>query len=114
MKRKREAHVEAAVCFVSDPTIIDRLTPHLAEVDEIFTHPLRGCLDAKVDGEDAARLSAKGGEWWPFPEDFHVSFQLVGSEPGNADHAVHRRQDRSYRRISYACESYHAPAETGD
>ena len=60
------------MCFVSDPSLIDKLEPNPAEVDAIFTHSLKGVLDGKVDVEDAAGLSEKGGEWWPFEEDFHV------------------------------------------
>jgi hypothetical protein len=60
------------VCFVSDSSVIEQLEPYPAEVDAIFTHPLRGILDGKVEGEDVAGLSAKGGEWWPFEAEFHV------------------------------------------
>jgi coenzyme A diphosphatase NUDT7 len=67
-----QANKSAVVCFVSDPSLIEKLEPYPAEVDAIFTHPLRGVLEGKVDGEDAAGLSAKGGEWWPFEEEFHV------------------------------------------
>ena len=67
-----QAHQVAVVCFVSDPSLVEKLEPYPAEVDAIFTHPLRGVLDGKVDGEDAAGLSEKGGEWWPFEEEFHV------------------------------------------
>jgi coenzyme A diphosphatase NUDT7 len=66
------------VCFVSDPSIVDALIPHEAEVDAIFTHPLRGCLDGTVEGDDAARLSEKGGQWWPFEEEYHVSSDRAG------------------------------------
>lgn len=52
---------------------MDALIPHEAEVDAIFTHPLRGCLDGTVEGGDAAGLSEKGGQWWPFEEEYHVS-----------------------------------------
>jgi len=71
-----QADDPAVVCFVSDPSLIEKLEPYPAEVDAIFTHPLRGVLEGKVDGEDAAGLSEKGGEWWPFEEEFHVRFSL--------------------------------------
>jgi coenzyme A diphosphatase NUDT7 len=61
------------VCFVSDPALVDKLEPYPAEVDAIFAHPLKGVLDGKVEDEYAAELSGKGGEWWPFEEEFHVS-----------------------------------------
>jgi coenzyme A diphosphatase NUDT7 len=67
-----QANTTAVVCFVSDPSLIEKLEPYPAEVDAIFTHPLRGVLEGKVDGEDAAGLSEKGEEWWPFEEEFHV------------------------------------------
>jgi coenzyme A diphosphatase NUDT7 len=67
-----QANKSAVVCFVSDPSLIEKLEPYPAEVDAIFTHPLRGVLEGKVDGEDAAGLSEKGGEWWPFEEEFHL------------------------------------------
>jgi hypothetical protein len=63
----------AIVCFVSDPSIVETLKPHPAEVDAIFTHPLRGCLDGRVGGEDAVGLSERGGQWWPHEEEYHVS-----------------------------------------
>lgn len=65
------------MCFVSDPSLIKKLEPYPAEVDAIFTHPLRGILEGEVDGEDAAGLSGKGGEWWPFAEEFHVCFLIL-------------------------------------
>jgi coenzyme A diphosphatase NUDT7 len=67
-----QANTTAVVCFVSDPSLIEKLEPYPAEVDAIFTHPLRGVLEGKVDGEDAPGLSEKGEEWWPFEEEFHV------------------------------------------
>jgi coenzyme A diphosphatase NUDT7 len=72
-----QANKTAVVCFVSDPSLIEKLEPYPAEVDAIFTHPLRGVLEGKVDGEDAAGLSEKGGEWWPFEEEFHVRFSCL-------------------------------------
>jgi coenzyme A diphosphatase NUDT7 len=72
-----QANKTAVVCFVSDPSLIEKLEPYPAEVDAIFTHPLRGVLEGKVDGEDAAGLSEKGGEWWPFEEEFHVRLSRI-------------------------------------
>jgi len=74
---RNQADQEAVVCFVSDPSLIEKLEPYPAEVDAIFTHPLKGVLEEKVDGEDAAGLSEKGGEWWPFAEEFHVRFPRI-------------------------------------
>ncbi len=66
-----KVHV-AVVCFLSDPTIIDDLIPSPDEVDLIFDHPLKGCLEGELHGKDVDDLVEKGGEWWPHTEDFHV------------------------------------------
>ena len=61
------------MCYLSDPALVDDLRPNLDEVDAIFSHPLKGCLDGYLSGDDAVGLSEKGGQWWPHEEDFHVS-----------------------------------------
>lgn len=57
---------------MSDPGLIDKLEPCPAEVDAIFSHPLKGVLDGQVEAKDVEGLSERGGEWWPFEEEFHV------------------------------------------
>lgn len=68
-----EADEPAVVCYLSDSSLIGDLRPNPDEVDAIFSHPLKGCLDGHVSGDDAVGLSDKGGQWWPHEEDFHVS-----------------------------------------
>jgi coenzyme A diphosphatase NUDT7 len=56
--------------------LIDKLERNPEEVDDIFTHPLRGVMDGKVDGNDAEGLVEIGGRWWPHEEEYHVRSQL--------------------------------------
>lgn len=63
----------AVVCFVSDYEVIRNLKANEEEVDRIFTHPLRGVLEGRVDAADADTLVERGSEWWPHEEEYHVS-----------------------------------------
>ena len=61
------------MCFVSDLGILSTLTRNPLEVDHIFSHRLKGCHDGTVPPEELGGLAPSGGEWWPHPEDLHVS-----------------------------------------
>ena len=76
----------AVVCFVSDYSIIEQLQSNPDEVDHIFTHPLRGCHQGVLEGKDLEGLVAKGDEWWPHEEDFHVSHRDCAEV--NADFSI--------------------------
>ncbi|KAL7419386.1 hypothetical protein Q5752_006224 [Cryptotrichosporon argae] len=80
---KNHIVVIPVVCFLSDPAIIDTLARNPDEVDDIFTHPLRGCLDGEVDEPG---LSTPGGPNWPFEEDQHSIEDRVGTTGGYRMH----------------------------
>ena len=62
------------MCFISDVDLIASLKRSPEEVDHIFTHPLRGCHQGRLSGKDLEVLAEKAGRWWPYDEDFYVSF----------------------------------------
>ncbi|TYJ56010.1 hypothetical protein B9479_003252 [Cryptococcus floricola] len=76
----------AVVCFLSDPSLLIHLRPSPDEVDAIFTHPLKGCLTGEVEGKNWEGLSEKGGEWWPYEEEFHSTEDRIGVTGGYRMH----------------------------
>ncbi|WVQ75918.1 hypothetical protein IAR50_005553 [Cryptococcus sp. DSM 104548] len=83
---KNHIIVIPVVCFLSDPSLLLHLRPSPDEVDAIFTHPLEGCLTGKVEGQDLEALSEKGGEWWPYEDEFHSIEDRIGSTGGYRMH----------------------------
>lgn len=59
----------AVVAFVADLSVIDSLTPNPDEVDRIFDHPFSAIYTGQM--EQGVKL-AEAGDWWPFPDEYHV------------------------------------------
>ena len=63
--------VTPVIAFLSDPSILESLSPNEGEVDAIFEHPLRAILDPTLVKD--LKLAEKGSEDWPYEEDVYVS-----------------------------------------
>lgn len=64
--------VTPVIAFLSDTSVLDSLQASEAEVDRIFTYPLKSILDPSIASKEP--LVAIGGEHWPYGEEFYVRF----------------------------------------